>query len=73
LAGLWLKPASFGAQTSSFAAGSPLVRQEREKYNGSYITPGNEPVKQTSFALDEKNQQQLWDFTEKFLEELGVE
>jgi len=73
VAGLWLKPPTYGAQTSTFAAGSPLVLQDRAKYHGSYITPGNEPVKQTGFALDEGKQQELWDFVEKYLKELGVE
>jgi len=73
LAGLWLKPATFGAQTSSFAAGSPIVHKEREKYHGAFIVPGNEPAKQTSFALDEGKQQELWDFTEKLLKELNVD
>jgi len=73
VAGLFLKPASYGAETSSFAAGSPIIHQDPAKYHGAYITPGNEPTKQTSFALDEKKQQELWDFTENFLKELGVE
>jgi hypothetical protein len=73
VAGLWLKPAAYGAETSSFAAASPLIRKDRAKYYGSYIVPGNELAKQTDFVLDEAKQDELWNFAEKFLKELGVD
>jgi hypothetical protein len=73
LAGLWLKPATYGAQTSSFSAASPLVKKESAKYNGAYVVPGNEPAKQTDFVLDEGKQDELWNFVEQLLKELNVE
>ncbi|KAF9486202.1 NAD(P)-binding protein [Pholiota conissans] len=57
-----------GAWTSCFAAASPIVRKEADKYNGSYLEPPGKITKASDNALDVALQDQLWEVTEKYLE-----
>lgn len=60
-----------GAYTSCFAAGSPIVREQAEKYNGSYLEPSGRITKPSDTALKVELQDELWSTTEKYLEEQG--
>jgi hypothetical protein len=73
LAGLVLNSSTYGAYASSFAAASPLVVKERSKYHGAYIVPGNKTAKQTDLVLSDAKQEELWNFTQQFLKELGID
>ena len=66
-----LSPAE-GAYNSTFAAASPLVRQEKEKYNGAYLVPGQKIAKLTGLALDDQLAKDLWELQERILKEEGV-
>ncbi|KAF8970389.1 hypothetical protein BDZ97DRAFT_1652495 [Flammula alnicola] len=62
-----------GAHTSCFAAGSPIVRQEEEKYKGTYLEPVGKIMKPTDNALRIKLQEGLWKTTEQYLETQGLD
>jgi len=70
--GLFFSVPETGAYTSCFAAASPLVRRNPEKYRGAYLVPVGvitEPgdnAKRDDLALD------LWETTEKILKEIGI-
>ncbi|KDR76490.1 hypothetical protein GALMADRAFT_246871 [Galerina marginata CBS 339.88] len=60
-----------GAHTSCFAAASPLVRQEADKYKGAYL----EPIKISQASENARKielQDQLWETTEKYLQSLDL-
>lgn len=61
-----------GAYTSVFAAGSPVVREQAEKYNGSYLEPPGRITKPAPNALKVELQDELWNTTEKYLEDQGL-
>jgi NAD(P)-dependent dehydrogenase (short-subunit alcohol dehydrogenase family) len=56
-----------GAYTSCFAAASPIVRKEAEKYNGTYLTPPQKITAPSGNALNIALQDQLWETTEEYL------
>jgi hypothetical protein len=62
-----------GAYTSCFAAGSPIVRKEAEKYNGSYLQPPHKITTAASNALNVALQDQLWETTEEYLKGQALE
>lgn len=62
-----------GAYTSCFAAGSPIVRKEAEKYNGSYLEPQGRITTASKNALSVALQDQLWETTEKYLKGQALE
>ncbi|KAG7444866.1 NAD(P)-binding protein [Guyanagaster necrorhizus] len=70
LAGLVMHPQTLGAYTSVFAACAP--RDNPEISQGAYIYPPNVAVAQAPAALDEVRQRQLAEFTEEFLQSIGV-
>ncbi|KIY48443.1 NAD(P)-binding protein [Fistulina hepatica ATCC 64428] len=65
----------FGAYTSCFAAASPLVREEREHYEGAYLVPLGQlggPGDRLPRSEDIDLQDELWNTTEVVLENLGL-
>ena len=70
---LWTPPTR-GAHTSVFAAASPTVRMQAERYRGAYLQPpgrmGKPPHPDARSALLAR---ELWDTTERLLHEMGVE
>lgn len=70
LAGLMMHPATTGAYTSVFAACAP--RDNPQISQGAYIYPPNVAVAQGPAALDEVRQRKLAEFTEGFLQSIGV-
>ncbi|KAI0746946.1 NAD-P-binding protein [Daedaleopsis nitida] len=67
------EPATVGAYASVFAAGSPTVKAERDKYKGAFLWPPGKlddppapQVESTELA------EEVWSTTEKLLKEWGV-
>jgi hypothetical protein len=70
-------PIEKGSATSVFAAASKKVLEEREKgtYKGAYLVPYGKigsSSKWTKGELGERLARELWETTEKVLEEVGV-
>ncbi len=65
-------PPDEGAYTSVFAAGSSVVREQAEEYNGSYLEPQGRLSKAAPNALKVELQDELWATTEKYLEDQGL-
>ncbi|KDQ22191.1 hypothetical protein PLEOSDRAFT_1094912 [Pleurotus ostreatus PC15] len=61
-----------GAYTSLFAAASPVVAKEKDKYKGAYLKPFGVFVKPLKETEDEDRQEELWKLTEDALTEMGV-
>ncbi|KAL5536248.1 hypothetical protein ACEPAF_69 [Sanghuangporus sanghuang] len=61
-----------GAYNSTFAAASLKVRQEKEKYNGAYLVPGQKIAKLSGPALNEQLAKDLWELQERILEDEGI-
>ncbi len=61
-----------GAYTSCFAAASPLVKANPDKYKGQYIRPVGRIVAKNPNAAKVGLAEELWETTEKFLEGLGL-
>lgn len=71
---LWLfatDPAQ-GAYTSCFAAASPLVRAEPEKYKGAYLEPVGKIGAASANSQRVDLQDELWATTERYLEGPGL-
>lgn len=62
-------PAENGAYTSLFAAASPAVRVEPEKYKGAYLVPGK-IGKPSANAQNPQLAKDLWESSEKALAEI---
>ncbi|KAF9473592.1 NAD(P)-binding protein [Pholiota conissans] len=71
---VWLfsVPPDEGAYNSCFAAASPLVRQDAEKYKGAYLEPVGKIGKAAANALRTDLQDDLWKTTEEYLESSGA-
>ncbi|KAJ7134692.1 NAD-P-binding protein [Mycena epipterygia] len=67
----FMTPADDGAATSLFAAASPLVRADPQKYRGQFILPVG-TVTDSTATRDTEMAQKLWSNTESFLESLDV-
>ncbi|KAF4615731.1 hypothetical protein D9613_012455 [Agrocybe pediades] len=71
--GPWLfVPQRQGAYTSVFAAASPKVKLNREKYAGAYLEPVAKVGKPTKYGEDMRLAEELWETTESVLKEIGV-
>ncbi|KAF8970393.1 hypothetical protein BDZ97DRAFT_1914695 [Flammula alnicola] len=70
---LLAKPRDDGALNSCFAAASPLVRQDAEKYKGVYLEPVGKIKKPADNALKVDLQDALWKTTEEYLESQGFQ
>ncbi|PPQ92074.1 hypothetical protein CVT25_007099 [Psilocybe cyanescens] len=69
IAWLFFKPQDEGAYNSCFAAASPVVRQEEEKYKGAYLMPVGRITDPARVALNEDVQDDLWETTERYLKD----
>ncbi|OCH93974.1 NAD-P-binding protein [Obba rivulosa] len=72
LKGVIFRSASEGAYTSVFAAASPAVRAEPEKYKGAYLVPVAQVGQPSADARDPALAAELWATTEKVLADLGI-
>jgi len=63
---------SKSAYLTAFAAGSPLIREQPDKYHGAYLKPKMILANPSALALNKEKQIELSNFTEMFLVELGV-
>ncbi|KAI0635316.1 NAD-P-binding protein [Trametes polyzona] len=62
-----------GAYTSAFAAASPVVKAEREKYKGAYLDPPGKLVPPPAPQAESKElAEQLWATTEAVLATFGL-
>ncbi|KAF8590027.1 NAD-P-binding protein [Ramaria rubella] len=60
------------AHLTSFAAASLEIRENPEKFHGSYLKPKVTLAKSSPTALNDEKQLELWNFTERLLLELGI-
>ncbi|PBL04017.1 hypothetical protein ARMGADRAFT_1096166, partial [Armillaria gallica] len=70
LVGLVMHPQTTGAYTSVFAACA--LRDDPERFQGAYIYPPNIAVLEVAIALDENRQHKPVEFTEEFLQSIGL-
>lgn len=61
-----------GAYNSCFAAASPKIRDNPEKYKGTYQTPVGVIAEPGKNAQREDLAQALWKTTERILKDLGI-
>ncbi|KAL1939523.1 hypothetical protein VTO73DRAFT_9834 [Trametes versicolor] len=62
-----------GAYTSSFAAASPIVKAEREKYKGAYLNPPGKIVTPPAPEAESKElAEELWATTETILQSFNL-
>jgi len=66
----WVMTSAQGAITSLFAATSPAVREEREKYKGQYLVPYGCVGKTSELARREGWAEGLWALTERVVREI---
>ncbi|KAJ7459916.1 NAD(P)-binding protein [Mycena latifolia] len=71
LFGTFMNSPDDGAATSLFAAASPLVRADPDKYRGQYMLPVGTLTGSTA-TRDAEMAGKLWSNTESFLQSLGV-
>lgn len=64
--------ALFGAKSIVFAAASPSVRADMQKFNGSYLLPIGKFGKPSKQALNEDLAGELWRTTEELLKTWDV-
>lgn len=64
-----MKPAE-GAYTSLFAATSPTVRREKEKYAGSYLVPYGQIQEPSRDAKDPAAAKDLWEASQRLAKEM---
>ncbi|EIW75588.1 NAD(P)-binding protein [Coniophora puteana RWD-64-598 SS2] len=69
----WFVSADEGAYNPVFAAVSPEITAEnRDEWKGAYLLPVAKKADVTDVAADEGRGRELWETTEKFLEEKGI-
>lgn len=68
---LTFKSPSEGAYCSTFAAASPIVKMEKDKYKGAFLYP---PCKIQAMppAEDRKRAEELWNATEALLKQWDI-
>lgn len=59
-----------GAWTSIFAAASPEVRKDAQRYHGSYLVPVGQASKASRQAEDPQLAEDLWRVSEEALEKM---
>ncbi|KAF9256615.1 NAD(P)-binding protein [Marasmius fiardii PR-910] len=71
---LTIKSPERGAYTSVFAAASEAVKKERDKYKGAYLesSPVGRIAMPSSDVVDERNWEELYVLTQKFLTGIGM-
>lgn len=68
-----IMPPEKGAWTNVFAAASPKVREEPNKYKGAYLVPAGKLKKPGANALNAQLAKDLWEISEKQLAALKSE
>jgi len=58
--------------TVGYAAAGKEVKEQREKWQGVYLTPIATITKPSQYALDERLAKELYDTTEKVVKDLGL-
>lgn len=71
LFGMFMTGPDDGASTSLFAAASPLVRDDPEKYAGQYMLPVG-TLTSSKATRDTEMAEKLWTNTESFLQSLEL-
>ncbi|TCD60880.1 hypothetical protein EIP91_009371 [Steccherinum ochraceum] len=61
-----------GAYTQVFAAVSPIVRKEKEKYGGAFLMPPAVVSKPNKAVENKELAGELWNTTEELLKEIGI-
>ncbi|KAG6907738.1 hypothetical protein DXG01_007538 [Tephrocybe rancida] len=61
-----------GAYTSCFAAASPAIRANPEKYKGAFLEPVGIITEPSENAKDDKLAKELWETTESILANVGI-
>lgn len=61
-----------GSYTVLFPAAAPEVRKESERYKGAYLIPIAKLGEPSPLAQNEELAQELWDTTERFMQEWGL-
>lgn len=69
---LYMDTTEIGSYTSVFAAAAPIVRAEAEKYKATYLHPVGKIATPSQDALEEGLPEELWESTERILEEIDV-
>ena len=69
---LFLMPPERGADTSVFAAVSPVVRANPEKYKGAYLVPVGKLKTLNAHARNPQLAKDLWETSEKQLASLQL-
>lgn len=64
---MFFKKPDEGAYNSCFAAASPVVREEQEKYKGAYLMPVGIISASAAVTRDVQVQDRLWGMTEVYL------
>jgi hypothetical protein len=70
---IFFVPPDRGADTSVFAAVSPVVSANVEKYKGAYLVPYGKIAKPNAYARDPQLAKDLWETSEKQLASLKLE
>lgn len=62
-----------GAYNSVIAAAAPIVREQKERYEGAYLEgDGARIVEPSRDAKDTQAAGELWALTEKFVQNIGL-
>ena len=69
---LFFEVPEVGAYNSCFAAAAPEVREDREKWRGTYVEPVGSVTEPSEVARREGLAKELWDTTERTLADLKV-
>lgn len=69
---LFFEVPEVGAYTSCFAAASPTVRDDPEKYKGKFMEPVGIITEPSEVAQRDDLAEELWETTERILKEIGV-
>lgn len=72
IVGLFFPSTEVAAYTSVFAAASPIVAADREKYKGKYLTPVGKLTEPSDVAKRPELAEELWVTTEDFLKGIGL-
>ncbi|EJD47721.1 NAD(P)-binding protein [Auricularia subglabra TFB-10046 SS5] len=70
LVGMVLLTPAQGAYTALFAATSPLVRRDEQKFGGAYLVPFGRLETIVGNATDDRIAERFWDASEKIVDEL---
>ncbi|KAH9947937.1 NAD-P-binding protein [Amylocystis lapponica] len=72
IANLFFPPSWKAAYSTVFAAASPVIHAELDKYRGSYIVPPGKLARPSKLAENPDLAKELWETTERVLEDLAI-